>query len=65
MNIPQAANSEQLADILGVVADDYLVRRSRGEHPEIEQIARQHPERARSWRHGRSLRSGADLHGGT
>ncbi|MEQ1830382.1 MAG: protein kinase [Pirellula sp.] len=46
MIIPKTSNSEQLADILGVVVDDYLERRSRGEHQEIEQIARQHPELA-------------------
>src|SRR5262245_29490551 len=46
MNMPGIAESEGLADVLGVVVDDYLRRRSQGEHPEIERYAREHPELA-------------------
>ncbi len=46
MKIIRTANSEQLADILGIVVDDYLQRRTQGEHPEIEHYVRQHPELA-------------------
>ena len=44
--MPQTEHSEQLADILGMVVDDYLERRAAGEHPHVEEYASRHPQHA-------------------
>lgn len=46
MTKPQTENTEQLADILGILVDEYLERITRGERPDIEDYTRRHPEMA-------------------
>jgi WD40 repeat protein/serine/threonine protein kinase/Flp pilus assembly protein TadD len=51
------STAQGLASLLGQVADDYLQRRDRGEHPDPEEYAARHPEAADLIRNAlRSLR---------